>query len=292
VTNTLKLYKDGGLETLSRLNYKGPPSALHRFTEAMKASLEQQPVSTYKEAKARIKDLTKLNRSLTQVKHYLDQIGCTRRKVCQIPDKRDIEKQETFKHDTLEPLIHQAQRAQIHLVFVDAAHFVLRPFLEVLLSVVSLFVNASAGRKRYNVLGALDAITRELTLVTNFTSINSVSFCALLDELKRRYADGVPIHVILDHARYQKNACIQAHADHLGITLVSLPAYSPNLNLIERRWKFVKKTVLYSTYYADFGAFTAAIDQCLADTQDRYQEELKTVLTLKFQTFKNATIKP
>jgi transposase len=292
VTNTLKLYKDGGLEALSRLNYKGQSSELHRFTDEIKASLEQHPVSTYKEAKARIQDLTTITRSLTQVKHFLNQIGCTRRKVRQIPDKRDIEKQETFKHDTLEPLILQAQRAQIHLVFVDAAHFVLRPFLGFLLSFVPLFVQASAGRKRYNVLGALDAITRELTLVTNFTYINSVSFCALLDQLKRRYADGVPIHVILDNARYQKNAYIQAHADLLGITLVYLPAYSPNLNLIERLWKFVKKTVLYGTYYADFGAFTAAIDQCLADTQDRYQEELKTLLTLKFQTFKNATIKP
>jgi len=292
VTNTLKLYKDGGLQALSTLNYKGQPSELHRYTDTIKASLEQHPVGTYKEAKARIKDLTGIDRSLTQIKQFLDQIGCTRRKVRQIPDKLDIAKQETFKHDTLEPLIVQAQRAQIHLVFVDAAHFVLRPFLGFLLSFVPLFVKASAGRKRYNVLGALDAITRELTLVTNMTYINSVSFCALLDKLKTRYADGKPIQVILDNARYQKNAFVQAHADQRGITLVYLPAYSPNLNLIERLWKFVKKTVLYSTYDADFTAFTAAIDQCLADTQDRYQEELKTLCTLKFQTFKNATIKP
>ena len=155
-----------------------------------------------------------------------------------------------------------------------------------------MFVKASAGRKRYNVLGALDAITKELTIFTNFTYINSLSICALLDKLKAHYVDGRPIHVILDNARYQKNKFVQAHADQLGITLVYLPAYSPNLNLIERLWKFVKKKVLYSIYYADFHAFTAAIDQCLVDTQDRYKEELSTLLTLNFQTFKNATIKP
>lgn len=292
VTATLKLYQQGGLHALHTLNYKGQPSDLHAYTEMIKASFEQQPVGTYKEAKARIKKLTTIERSLPQIKHYLDQIGCTRRKVRQIPDKLDIDTQETFKQDTLEPLIERAQRQEIHLVFLDAAHFVLRPFLGFLLCFVPLFVKASAGRKRYNVLGALDAITKELTLVTNFTYINSLSICTLLDKLKAHYADGLPIHVILDNARYQKNTFVQAHADQLDITLEYLPAYSPNLNLIERLWKFVKKKALYSMYYADFAAFTAAIDQCLADTQDRYKEELRTLITLNFQTFKNATIKP
>lgn len=175
---------------------------------------------------------------------------------------------------------------------MDAAHFVLRPFLGFLYCFTTLFVKASAGRKRYNVLGALNAITRELTVFTNVTYINSFSICALLDQLKAYYPDGLPIYVILDNARYQKNKFVQAYAEQLGIILVYLPAYSPNLNLIERLWKFVKKKVLYSVYYADFSAFTAAINQCLTDTQDKYKEELSTLLTLNFQTFKDAKIKP
>ena len=153
-------------------------------------------------------------------------------------------------------------------------------------------MKASAGRKRYNVLGALNAITNELTIFTNFTYINSHSICALLEKRKAQYADGLPIYIILDNARYQKNKFVWAYAEQFGITLVYLPAYSPNLNVIERLWKFVKKKVLYSVYYADFSAFTSAIDQCLADTQDTYKEELDTLLTLNFQTFKNANIKP
>jgi transposase len=292
VTSHLKLYQHGGLDALQTLNYKGQPSQLHQYTDQIKASLEAQPVGTYKEARARIKDLTGIELSLPQIKYFLDHIGCKRRKVKQIPDKLDIERQETFKHQALEPLIEQAQNNAIHLVFLDAAHFVLRPFLGFFYCFTALFVKASAGRKRYNVLGALDAITQELTIFTNFTYINSLSICALLEKLKAHYADGLPIHVILDNARYQKNKFVQAYADQLGITLVFLPPYSPNLNLIERLWKFVKKKVLYSVYYADFSAFTSAIDQCLADTQDLYKEELSTLLTLNFQTFKNANIKP
>ena len=62
----------------------------------------------------------------------------------------------------------------------------------------------------------------------------------------------VPITLILDNARYQKCAVVLAATASLKIELCFLPAYSPNLNLIERLWKFVKKQSLYSKYYADF----------------------------------------
>jgi transposase len=73
----------------------------------------------------------------------------------------------------------------------------------------------------------------------------------------------------------------------LNIELLYLPSYSPNLNLIERLWKFVKKKCLYSKYYASFGPFKEAISNCLAHTQDTYQAELDSLLTLKFQSFEH-----
>jgi hypothetical protein len=66
-----------------------------------------------------------------------------------------------------------------------------------------------------------------------------------------------------------------------------VPPYSPNLNLIERLWKFVKKKCLYSKYYAKFEPFKQAITDCLTHTHDQYQAELDTLLTLNFQTFDN-----
>jgi transposase len=68
--------------------------------------------------------------------------------------------------------------------------------------------------------------------------------------------------------------------------LLFLPAYSPNLNLIERFWKFVKKTCLYSKYYADHHVFQQAIIACIEQAADKHKEELASLLTLKFQSFK------
>jgi len=291
ITNYLNLYRKGGIEALRTLNYKGQKSRLHRFDEQIKASFVKKPVGTLKEAKARIKEITDVDLSLTQVKYHLDRLGLKRRKVKQIPDKLDVEKQETFKKEQLEPLIEQAQNGKFHLFFVDAAHFVLQPFLGYLYCLVTIFVKSSAGRKRYNVLGALNAISKDITTITNFTYINSHSICALMDKLKSKYVD-LPIYLIMDNARYQKNKFVQAYADQLGITLVYLPAYSPNLNLIERLWKFVKKKALYSIYYENFSDFTDAIDQCIENTNGKYKEEINSLLTLNFQSFKNANIKP
>jgi len=122
--------------------------------------------------------------------------------------------------------------------------------------------------------------------VTNATYINSNSVAALLQQLYDLNL-GIPITLVLDNARYQKNAYIMALAQSLNIELLYLPPYSPNLNLIERLWKFVKKEVLYAKYYDDFTAFQAAIATCLAQTHTTYKKELDSLLTLKFQTFKN-----
>lgn len=106
----------------------------------------------------------------------------------------------------------------------------------------------------------------------------------------------MPITLILDNARYQKCERVTALAASLQIELLYLPAYSPNLpnlpnlNLIERVWKFVKKTCLYSTYYANFQDFKQAISTCLAQTHTTYKKELDSLLTLKFQTFKESQV--
>lgn len=173
--------------------------------------------------------------------------------------------------------------------FVDAAHFVFAPFLGFLWSLTRLFVKAPAGRKRFNVLGALDAITHELVTITNDTYINADSVCALLREIALRHV-GIPVTLILDNARYQKCELVAALASQLKIELLYLPTYSPNLNLIERLWRFTKKQVLYSRYYSDFGQFKCAIKQCLEQTQTTHKKDLETLLTLKFQVFKKCKI--
>lgn len=169
------------------------------------------------------------------------------------------------------------------MYFVDAAHFVLAPFLGYLWTRVRRFIRAPAGRQRFNVLGAIDAITHQLVTVTNDSYINAQSVCELLRKIAAAHS-GIPTTLVLDNARYQKCKVVWALAESLHIELLYLPSYSPNLNLIERLWKFVKKQVLYSKYYGDFGAFSAAIMDCLTRTHTVHKETLDSLLTLRFQT--------
>jgi transposase len=187
----------------------------------------------------------------------------------------------------LEPRLTEAQAGKRAVFFVDAAHFVFGAFLGYLWCFARCWIKAPSGRQRFNVLGALHAITHEVITVTNCTYINAESVCQLLRKLGALGLQ-VPITLVLDNARYQRCALVQSVADTLGIELLYLPAYSPNLNLIERLWKFVKKQCLYSKYYPDFSVFTSAIEDCLAQTQTTHKHALSSFLTLNFQSFKKA----
>jgi transposase len=185
----------------------------------------------------------------------------------------------------LEPRLTEAQAGERAVFFVEAAHFVFGAFLGYLGCFVRCWIKAPSGRQRFNVLGALKAITHEVITVTNLPYLNSESVCQLLYKLVELGLQ-VPLTLVLDNARYQRCALVQAVADPLGIELLYLPAYSPNLNLIERLWKFVKKQCLYSKYYADFTAFTQAIEACLANPQTTHKQVLSSLLTFTFQSFK------
>ncbi len=86
-----------------------------------------------------------------------------------IPAKADPDAQEAYLQEVIQPRLDEAQTAQRAVFFVDAAHFVLAPFLGFLWSVTRLFIKAPSGRQRFNILGALNAITHELISVTNDT---------------------------------------------------------------------------------------------------------------------------
>jgi transposase len=149
-------------------------------------------------------------------------------------------------------------------------------------------VRAPSGRQRFNVLGALHAITHQLITVTNESSINALSVCELLEKIAA-LGLSTPITLVLDNARYQRCQLVLERAGQLGIELLFLPPYSPNLNLIERLWRFVRKECLYSTYYEHFDAFKQAITECLTETAGRHHAALHRLLTLEFQTFESAS---
>ena len=176
-----------------------------------------------------------------------------------------------------------------HVFFVDAAHFVFGTFLCCLWSIARVFVRAASGRQRFNVLGAWNAVTRELVAVTNTTVVNSETMCELLRAIAARGLVG-PVTLVLDNARYQRNALVQGLAKELGIALLFLPSYSPNLNLIERLWRFMKRKAAYGRYHPTFADFRAAIEEVLGGISTTHADKLAILMTLNFQEFEDVSL--
>ncbi len=202
-----------------------------------------------------------------------------------------VEAQAKFLDEELKPKLDAAQAGKGHVFFVDAAHFVMGTFLCCLWSFERIFVRAASGRQRFNVLGAWNAVTRELVTVTNTTVVNTETVCELLRKIAALGLAG-PITLVLDNARYQHNAAVKALAESLGITLLFLPSYSPNLNLIERLWKFTKRRALYGRYHPTFREFQAAIQEVLDGIPTIHAKALAKLMTLNFQQFEDVSLLP
>lgn len=188
----------------------------------------------------------------------------------------------------MQPRIEAAKAGKCQLFFIDASHFVLAAFLGYLWSFSRIFIKSPSGRQRYNVLGAFNAISNKLITVTNDTYINANSIIELMTKLLEIYGLK-PIVLVMDNARYQRCKLVMAFAAEHNIELLFLPPYSPNLNLIERLWKFTKKNALYCKYYENFSSFKTAVDDCLFNLDKTFKDEISSLMTFKFQVLKNAS---
>ena len=145
-----------------------------------------------------------------------------------------------------------------------------------------IYLKTAAGRNRLNVLGAVDAVTKEVLAIDNTTYITAGTVEVFLQKI-RDTAPDIPIAVVMDNARYQHCKAVMDKAGELGIDLLFLPPYSPNLNIIERLWKFIKKSVLYGRYYDKPAKFHQAIKEFLREINRKHQSGLNSLLTLNFQ---------
>lgn len=203
-----------------------------------------------------------------------------------MPAKADTAAQRGFYDSVLQPLMRKAKRKNsAHvLLFMDASHFVHGcDFLGGVYSKTRRFIRTFSGRRRYNVLGAINFMAKKVHTVTNTTYITATEICQMLRKVSSEYA-GKKIHIVLDNARYQKCEMVTSLARELAIDLVYLPPYSPNLNLIERLWKFTKGK-LRVKYYGDFESFRSAIDSIIEGTGTVFKDQVATLIGEKVQLF-------
>jgi len=289
----LKQYQEGGIEKLKKFGYIGQPSELNKHAAFLKIYFEEHPPRTIAEAQLAIQEQTGIQRSPTQIQAFIKRIGMKYRKVGYVPGRAaDPDKQaeqEIFKTQKLEPSLADAKTGKRRVLFMDAAHFVMGACLSMVWCFNRLFIASPSGRQRFNVLGAVDAVTKEIFTVTNETYINAESVCLLLTKIATRYT-GEMVTIVLDNARYQKCNLVLQHAEKLGIYLLFLPSYSPNLNLIERLWRFVRKESLYSKYYQKFDSFKQAITDCIQNAYTKDRDKIKTLLAWNFQSFTEVKI--
>jgi transposase len=145
------------------------------------------------------------------------------------------------------------------------------------------FIKTFSGRKRYNVLGALNFVTKKVTTVANDAYITATEVCEMLRKVASEYT-GKSVHIVLDNARYQKCEVVTALSEELGIALHYIPPYSPNLNLIERIWKHVKGR-LRSKYYDRFDVFKDTVDSIIEDTGNGSKSLIDELICEKVQIF-------
>lgn len=140
---------------------------------------------------------------------------------------------------------------------------------------------ANAGRKRYSVLGGYSPISGRQVSIRTEGTVNAETVCQFIDAIEAAFPEAERITVYVDNARYFHARLVKAYLIGKRVRLVYLPPYSPNLNVIERLWKFCKKKVL-ATFHPTFAQFTQVLDDFF-EHLERYQSELDTLMTENFE---------
>jgi len=143
-------------------------------------------------------------------------------------------------------------------------------------------IRSNTGRQRYNILGAYCPLDQEYLDVRGVENVNALTLQQLIAEIRARHPQAEHIILYLDNARYNHARLVSEYVTGTNVELIYLPPYTPNLNLIERLWRFAKDQVMNDTYYETFEEFVAGFDKVLSHL-DRYADELTTLMTENFE---------
>ena len=278
IANYRKRYKEGGLEGLILDNYCTKRTRLNEFEELQLTSdLDAKIFASTKEVVAHVEKNFKKKFSVSGCNNLLHRLGFSFKKAKGIPGKAKIEDQITFikKYDLIKAIGNK-------IYFGDATH----PLHNTVLSSgwikrgQNREVFTNSGRNRVNIFGAISIY--ELDVVTrSYDTINQFAVCDFLKALRAKNPNGEKLYFILDRGPCNKAISVRDLAKELNIEIVLLPPYSPNLNPIERLWKFFKRKILYNKYYEKFKDFESACTTFFRGIR-QYRPELTTLITDNF----------
>jgi transposase len=212
----------------------------------------------------------------------LKRLGFVYKKPKHVPGKADVKAQEAFLAKELKPALDKADEDN-PVWFSDAMHPMHNsaPAYGWIEKGVDKKLKSNCGRARLNINGAY-SFSNQKVVYQNDDRINAVSMIALLEQIKQASGTAKTITVVLDNAGYNHAKIVKKKAEELGIRLLYLPAYSPNLNLIERLWRFYNQKVRNNAYYEKFSEFEEKSLSFL-DNLAQFTTELKSLMTPKFQ---------
>lgn len=220
------------------------------------------------------------------LRSILSKLGFVYKKTTSVPGGLNIADQDEFLKQ-MEPFLSETEPENEVVIFMDAVH----PQHNTRSDYVwakrgqDKEVRSNTGRKRININGAMNFHQPQEVTIVEADSINAQSTIELFKELLRKYPDKETISVFADNARYYCNAALRAWLEqNPKIKVFHLPPYSPNLNLIERLWKFMRKKVINIKYYPKFDEFQQAIKEFFQNIE-QYKQELKSLMAPNFQRF-------
>jgi transposase len=283
VRNHFKRYKQGGIEKLERMNDAGSEALL---SDAQLAELDahlQQALHASAASVARwVQECFGVQYTESGMTALLHRLGYGYKKPKRLPGKApDPEVQEDFiaSYKTL-----KANKGEHDAVLsVDATHPQHNPVLAGgwIKRGRHFPLKGNTGRRRLNINGVIDVETMGAVIRYDDT-IDAASTIALVKQVEAVYPEATTITLFCDNARYDHSKAVCAYLEDSRIDLQFLPPYAPNLNLIERFWKFFKREVLYNRYYERFEDDRAACKQFFAEL-DQYTDQLRSLLADSFE---------
>lgn len=296
VTNYIKMYNEFGLTGIRQTNYLKIRHELSSVYEKVEAVLNSANCSTVAEVSEVLQTKFNYNRSVESVRQLLHNLGYRRRKTGTFPGKiGDLDKWQA-KQDVFETKLHEliqkSENEEIDMVFGDAAHFVYGKFNNFSWGKKVQYAPSGHGRYRINVYGTYDVVTNQVYYMYNEGYINAEFMVEYLQFLRNEiYGErNRPLHFILDNARYQHCKLVKETAEKLNIVLEFLPGYSPNLNLIERLWKYMKKILGKERPDGKKSFFKAVLSLLETLDNEEHQNKLWTLLNPIFQRFEKSQI--